>query len=280
MRSLLEYGSKAMARLRSDFPQRTATPSPAPAPTCFSCGLQDSREVGWWNEETGELYHGFPITPADTVLDVGAGGGGASLFAARCGAEVLFADILPEVIERLTQQMRDSNARAYRGLLTDAQPLPLEEGAVSRVIAMEVIEHVEQPAPFLAELVRVGKPGALYLITVPDPTAEGLQKELAPQSYWRKPNHLHVFQHDDFDRLITDSGLIIERKFHYSFFWAMWWTFFWAADQDLGDPEGPVLAHWTRTWDALMALPKGDKVRNALDQLMPKHQGVIARKAA
>ncbi|CRO36601.1 hypothetical protein PAERUG_P12_London_17_VIM_2_11_09_04363 [Pseudomonas aeruginosa] len=43
-------------------------------------GLRDAVLSGWFNQETDELFSGFPISAEDTVLDVGCGdglGGGA-----------------------------------------------------------------------------------------------------------------------------------------------------------------------------------------------------------
>ena len=50
----------------------------------------------------------------------------------------------------------------------------------------------------------------MYLLTVPDPVGESLQKKLAPDLYWRTPNHLRVFERDEFDRLVIEAGLTIE----------------------------------------------------------------------
>src|SRR5690606_7366173 len=112
-------------------------------------------------------FQGFPVTAEDVVVDVGCGGGGASMFCARQGAHVVFCDIEPDNVESLTERIRQTSARAFQGLITDCCPLPLESGFASRVISMEMLEHVEDPAAVLAELVRIGQPGALYLIAVP-----------------------------------------------------------------------------------------------------------------
>jgi hypothetical protein len=55
---------------------------------------------------------------------------------------------------------------------------------------------------------------------------------------------------------------------------------FWAADQEFGAPEAPVLASWSQTWQALIQTRKGDEIRRTLDEFMPKSQVIVARKAA
>ena len=243
-------------------------------------GLADARESGWYKKDTGELIEGFKIIAEDTLLDVGCGDGPASRFAAGCGAEIICADIEAEKVEKVKKKLSKSRARSFRGLVTDSNPIPLEDESVSKVVAMEVMEHVPDTQRFLSELVRVGKPNAQYLITVPDPVAESIQKKVAPPAYWATPNHLHVFERETLDELIRGAGLTIERRTRYSFYWSMWWVMFWAADQEFGEPESPLLANWTATWHQLMSTEKGDAVREALDDFMPKSQVIIARKAA
>ena len=244
------------------------------------CSLLDARRNGWYQKKSGELIEGFHVVSDDTFLDVGCGDGPASRFAAGCGAEVIAADIDPDKVAVVEAKLRKSKARSFQGIITDSNPLPIDDETVTKVVAMEVMEHVADPAQFLDELVRVGKADAQYLITVPDPVAETLQKGIAPPAYWSAPNHLHVFQRDELDALIQDAGLVIERRTRYGFYWSMWWVLFWAAEQEFGEPEAPLLANWTATWHELISSSKGDHVRQALDDFMPKSQVIVARKAA
>ncbi|MGH7172740.1 MAG: methyltransferase domain-containing protein, partial [Gemmataceae bacterium] len=158
----------------------------------------------------------------------------------------------------------------------------LSDGFATRIVAQEVMEHVDDPRQFLGELVRIGRPNALYLLSVPDPASESLQKSLAPAAYWSKPNHLRIFGREEFERLVRDAGLEIEKRLSYSFFWAMWWLLFWSGEGDfeIGSPGTAVLTHWHKTWTALLKTPNGPRIKQALDDLIPKSQVVVARKAA
>jgi SAM-dependent methyltransferase len=244
------------------------------------CSLLDARRNGWYRKKSGELIEGFHVVSDDTFLDVGCGDGPASRFAAGCGAEVIAADIDPDKVAIVEERLHQSKVRRFRGIVTDSNPLPIAAETATKIVAMEVMEHVPDPPQFLAELVRVGRTDAQYLITVPDPVAETIQKDIAPPAYWSAPNHLHVFQREELDDLIRDAGLIIERRTRYGFYWSMWWILFWAAEQEFGEPEAPLLANWTATWHQLMTSAKGDHVRQALDDFMPKSQVIVARKAA
>lgn len=241
--------------------------------------LSDAHLSGWFLAESQELLRGFKVTAADMVLDIGCGGDAQFIkFCANQGAEVVFADIDPEKVEAIERALQGSKARTKQGLVTDGNPLQLPDSSMTKVVAMEVLEHVDDPAQFMRELVRVGKSGAQYLITVPDALSEEAQRSLAHESYFRKPNHIRTFTRDEFERLVVDAGLILERRAYYGFFWAIWWCFFWVCKQDLGAPWHPLLDSWGRTWACLLRQPEGAKIKAVLDNFMPKSQAIIARK--
>ena len=150
-----------------------------------ACGLRDMIAAGWFQAATGELFTGFPIGPADTHLDVGCGDGGATLFAARQGSRVIATDVQPDKLVALGQQLAAAGATAYECIVSDTNPLPLPDETATRITCSEVLEHVPDPESFMSELVRVGAAGALYLLTVPDPASEAVQRELAGEVYWR-----------------------------------------------------------------------------------------------
>jgi SAM-dependent methyltransferase len=49
----------------------------------------------------------------------------------------------------------------------DGLNIPLQDGSVQNVLCTQVLEHVFQPDPFLAEVYRVLAPGGSLLLTVP-----------------------------------------------------------------------------------------------------------------
>jgi SAM-dependent methyltransferase len=245
--------------------------------------MRDAHLSGFWLREIGDLFEGYPIAADDTVVDVGCGGGASCVFAAVSGADVIAIDIDPAALDAITKRLQDSPARSFRAIQSDANPIPLPDACASRVICQEVMEHVDDPTAFLDELVRIGRPGALYLLSVPDPASEEVFRKIAPASYWTKPNHLRIFDREQFHGLVDDAGLVIEKETVYGFFWTMWWMLFWSdPDADAGGSLAgtPMLAHWINTWGALLATPHGKVLKQSLDQALPKSQLLIARKAA
>lgn len=266
-----------------------ATPAPAPAPTApaeppagkvdpYMLGLYDAKLSGWFNQETNELFKGFVVSADDTLLDVGCGDGGNVHFCGMRGAKIIIADIDAAKVEATRQRLGDTPARDVECHVTDCNPLPIADATASRVVSTEVLEHVDDPAQFLAELVRVGKPGALYLLSVPHPSSEDLQKDLAAPEYFQKPNHIRILSEAQFKALVSEAGLEIISHSQYGFYWSMWMLLFWEAKVDFSDPDHPLLNHWAETWQAVLDSPRGAQIKQALDAVVPKSQVIIARK--
>lgn len=202
---------------------------------------------------------------------MGCGRAGHTIFCSRYAKEVFFCDLNSEHVEDMTRRLAERDCCPHRGFVANAEALDLENGVATRVICNEVLEHVDEPSRVMDELVRIGKPGCQYLLTVPGEIGELVQKEIAPPQYFEKPNHIRVFSHDEFATLIEDSGLVIERWHHYGFYHALWWTLFW-------DDREALLDKWADLWLLLMENEKGRRIKAALDQVIPKTQMVLARK--
>ena len=234
---------------------------------------------GWLRGDSGELLAGFPVHASDVVIDIGCGEGHFAGFCGAQGAHIILADIDPAALAQAENRVRATSARAVEALLCDGVPLPLANHVASRVVLTEVLEHVNDPQRFIAEAVRVAQPGALFLISVPDPVHEHIQKQgIAAPAHFARPNHIRIFEREEFRALVCDAGLVIETETASGFYWAMWWIFFWACKQDLAPPWHPLLSSWTRTWHELLNTEQGPHIKQVLDGFMPKSQVIIARK--
>tara|TARA_R110002110_G_scaffold415765_2_gene655174 strand:- start:21585 stop:22367 length:783 start_codon:yes stop_codon:yes gene_type:complete len=254
-------------------------------PKATAVGLQDRVLEGWFNGKTSELAPGVFIRASDTVIDVGCGDGGFIGFCARQGAEVIFVDRDAEKVAATEARVKPSGAHAYRAIVSDCDPIPLEDGTGDLVICTEVLEHVADPAQFLAELVRITKPGSRLLITVPDDRSERLVASTAPKMYFEEPNHIRIFSTEEFMALIESAGLEIESHLQVGCFWSIYWPLSWLTCDPHGeglpvDNPHPITDHWTRLWLELQQHPEGGKVRDALNTLLPKSQSILARKPA
>jgi SAM-dependent methyltransferase len=223
---------------------------------------------------------GLRIGPADTVVDVGCGVGSICRYAGEAGAAVIGIDTEPSLIARADEAMRHVPARSWRGIVSDCEPIPLADGTASIVFCTEVLEHVDDPARFVAELVRIGRPGALYHISVPDPSSEGLIRHVAPHWYWEPPFHRRVFHHHDLDALLREAGLRIERREAGGSYQTVRWLLWWTLGRDPYDvaEDADLMQVWDRIWDAIMSSPRSASLLRTLEEAIPKSQTVLASK--
>lgn len=253
---------------------------PTPDPVASDPGFRDAAAAGWRDADAGTLVPGFDAPPGTTVLDVGCGDTPHSAFFADRDVSLIVADILAESVAAAAARAESVGTwRSVTELVTDTDPLPLPDASVDRVIATEVLEHVPSPSAFMAELVRVGRPGALFLISVPDRRSEHLQGPFAAPDYFAEPNHVRIFDEGEFPALLESAGLVIEHRQLDGFFQSLWWSFFWVCAQpELGPPYQPLLESWMRTWNLLLDCERGPELKRALDERIPKSEVIVARK--
>ncbi len=289
---MLRKLKRLASRLAGSFKQQeTISPPPISALAEMdprTCGLKNSVLRGWYQSATGELFVGFKVTADDIVLDVGCGDGGATLFCARQGAHVVFSDVDATKIKALTEKANETKSRKVEGIVSDTTPLPLPNEYATKILSMEMLEHTSNPEKIMAELVRVGKLGAQYLITVPDFRSEMLQKPFAHPMYFSKPNHIQIFDKESFVRLVENSGLKVERYDTWGFYWTVFMSLFWIVHppESLNGaildytitPYHPVLQSWSNTWAGLMELNGSEKLLESFDNYLPKAQIIVARK--
>jgi SAM-dependent methyltransferase len=227
-------------------------------------------------------FPGFEIERGDTLVDVGCGDGTVCAFAGHLGADVIGLDIDPDCLALADLAMRGVPARSWRGILSDCDPIPLPDASASVVVCTEVLEHVADPSRLAAELARIGKPGARYLISVPHPVSESIMALVAPGWYWEPPYHRRVFECAQLEALLAGAGLEVRGRGASGVYWSLWWAFRMAvgdAKPYAPTPDAPLLKHWEETWKALMAVPGGNHIAESLDRLVPKSQILLARKA-
>jgi SAM-dependent methyltransferase len=236
----------------------------------------------WATQKPAQIdFPGFEIEAEDTVVDVGCGNGCVCVYAGAKGADVIGIDIEPYLVDLTTQAMAEVKSRSFRGILSDANPIPLPDGSASVVIATEVLEHVDDPAVILAELFRIGRPGARYLISVPDPASESIMKALAPAWYFEKPIHIRIFEHDVLDRCLKEAGLEIESRHSSGFYFSMYWMLCMAIGLEhkyAEPPDHPAFGQLNGMIQTIAAAHGGHEALRTLDRLIPKSQVVIARK--
>ncbi len=243
----------------------------------YAVPTRDNQLVGWFNVERGELYPGFDAGPHDIVADIGCGVGRHARFCADRGAYAILVEANPAKLALARAQWASDDTRV-EAHVTRGDPLPIADGRCSRVICNEVIEHVDDPAAFLAELARIGAPGARYLLTAPAPFGEHVLEHIAHPSYFAAPNHVRIIEPADFARWVGEAGLKVEAVSSYGAYWNLWWWLFWCDPQPNLTPRHPVLDHLAQMWSHLLDSQHGMHVKRALDKMIPKSQVIVASK--
>ncbi len=122
---------------------------------------------------------------ATRVLEVGSGTGYGTAELAEAGLEVFAVDrVSPD---------RDARHPRVGFLRADAGSIPLASDAFDLVVSFQVIEHLEDPAPYLASIARMTKPGGVALITTPN----------LAQSDRENPFHVREYLADELADLIS-----------------------------------------------------------------------------
>ena len=102
-----------------------------------------------------------PAQPGARVLDVGCGVGQVVARLNEAGFEAYGVDVSQPNIERASKV-------CPRCQLYDGQRLPFPDGHFASVGALNVLEHVDEPEAFIADLVRVVAPGGRIVISSPN----------------------------------------------------------------------------------------------------------------
>jgi 2-polyprenyl-6-hydroxyphenyl methylase / 3-demethylubiquinone-9 3-methyltransferase len=144
-----------------------------------------------------------------SALDVGCGAGLLCEPLARLGATVSGVDAAPENIAAATAHAAQSGLSIdYRAGELSAQKL----GRFDLVTSMEVIEHVTDPAEFVAELAAHLAPDGLMILSTPNRTAASkLFLVEAAELLGQVPRGTHNWDQflmpDELTALLADAGL-------------------------------------------------------------------------
>lgn len=167
------------------------------------CYVRDQVDQHWALDETS-----LKPLESKTVLDVGCGAGLLAEPLARLGAKVTAIDAAVELI---------GAARAHAAgqrLEIDYRATAIEqiEGLFDLVTAMEVIEHVADPASFLVAIAARLAPNGLLILSTPNKTAlSRLLMVSAAETLGAVPKGTHDFDKfippEQMKQLLCEAGL-------------------------------------------------------------------------
>jgi 2-polyprenyl-3-methyl-5-hydroxy-6-metoxy-1,4-benzoquinol methylase len=94
------------------------------------------------------------------LADVGCGAGNLSRVVAGRFGHIIGVDVVRHPALPAQTEFRQADL--------DREPLPLRDGEADAAVAVETIEHLENPRALVRELVRVVRPGGSIVVTTPN----------------------------------------------------------------------------------------------------------------
>ena len=250
-------------------------------------GLRDDVLAGFYLNDTQEIFPGVKLGRDDVLVDVGFGSGGVLEFCSRYAGEIIALDVDNEAINRIQQKPMFTESRNVSFLSASGENLPLADAMATKVLCLEVLEHVDDPQKVMSEMLRIGKPGCIYLVSVPGQFSEEIMSRVGPPEIFQKPHHIRVFQHEEIRDLITETGLSIISESSAGFFSTLNVAMYWmqshikpsqAFEAVNSEFSNVLLEDWAKAWGYLLDLPNGSTIKSLLDKLLPKSQIFVAQK--
>ena len=252
-------------------------------------GLRDDVLAGFYRNDTQEVFPGVHLGAEDVLVDVGCGSGGVLEFCQRYAGKIFALDIDAEALSAVRSRTLFADAENISFVSASAEQLPITTGTATKVLCLEVLEHVDDPELVLAELFRIGRPGCIYLISVPGQFSESMMQKVAPREMFEKPHHIRIFSQTEFSSLIERSGLTILTEggsgAFSTLFVAMYWQKFGTQPGQSFEAVNPEISHhdpllqdWAKAWNYLLDLPNGEDIKAMFDTLIPKSQIIVAIK--
>lgn len=234
-------------------------------------------------------YERLDLHAGDRLLDIGCGFGRHSYEALRRGADVVSSDFaLPELLEvdSLVSAMEAEgelpDGVSSASCNSDVTTLPFPDDSFDRIIASEILEHIDDDVAALGELARVLRPGGTIAATVPSHLPERVCWALSDEYHAPKVEggHVRIYGRGEVAERMEQAGLTVfgSHRAH-ALHTPYWWLRCAVGPQD--DVEAhPLTKAYNRflTWD-IMKQPTSTKVADRiLNPVLGKSLVVYASK--
>jgi SAM-dependent methyltransferase len=233
-------------------------------------------------------YDTLGVQPGDRLLDLGCGFGRHAFAAARRGATVVALDYAESELKEVRNTfaaMAEAGEVAPSSLggtvQGDATGLPFIDGSFDRVIASEVLEHIDDDEAALRELVRVLRPGGTMAVTVPAWLPERVCWALSDEYHapFVEGGHVRIYREAELRGKLREAGLRpgFAHRAH-ALHSPYWWL---RCAVGPTNDTNPLVQRYRKVleWDIVSAPPATRVADRVLNPLLGKSLVVYSRKA-
>jgi SAM-dependent methyltransferase len=171
------------------------------------------------------------IQDGDITLDAGCGNGRHSWEVCNKNHSRIVAFDIDITSVKKNKYMLDSLRQQkeiegdYHLLIANVTKLPFKDGAFSKIICSEVLEHIPEEKSAVDELMRVLNEDGAIGISVPHYLAESICWKLSGEYYGFPGGHIRKYKTRELLDLVKSAGLSVyairhKHAFH-SFYWVM-----------------------------------------------------------
>ena len=177
-----------------------------------------------WSEDVEEIqaflhiqrYERATKEVEGLILDVGCGFGYGSTMLLQMCAKASTVVAIDTSSTALSHAKRHDPEPIY--MRSDAQGLPFKDVSFDSVVALEVIEHVDDGAYLLGEVHRVLRDEGILILSTPNADHLGarleytLSRKKLPTRKPKNPYHKHEYTPKELAALLESAGFTIEEK--------------------------------------------------------------------
>ncbi len=109
----------------------------------------------------------FPFNKEDRVVNIGCGQGPQAIAYAGQYKEMIGVDLDEKRLEKSHEAMRMYGVNNYKTICSNVEAMPLPDQSFDKAIAVDIVEHVQNPQKLCSEANRLLKPTGELLVTFP-----------------------------------------------------------------------------------------------------------------
>ena len=118
--------------------------------------------------QSGVIYPGFfPFAQGDQIVNLGCGLGPQAVVYKGTFARMVGVDLNDERLRDSKVLLGEHNVTNYETICAPVENTGLPDASFDKALAIDIIEHAQDPAAFLREAHRLLKPGGELLVSVP-----------------------------------------------------------------------------------------------------------------